>query len=424
MGFKILLVNPNRMRTPPVIPIGLEHVKSALEKHENLVNMVDLLDLTFEEDPRSSLLEALKHNDYDLVGFTIRNIDSCIYFNNEFYLPEIKELVKIPKGLGIPIILGGAGFSAMPEEIRKYLDADYGIIGPSENALPIFLKKLDTKQDLSPLMDGWEFGIDGHSVYSRGDELDYEKYMANEGIVGFRTHVGCDGKCPYCMESNKKLFYREIPSVIQEIQHLVKQDYKHFHLCDSEFNTDLNYCLDLLNELKNKNLDMKWTLYMKPTPFNEKLYQLLSETGAYLITLTVDSDERIQTMNNYDYDDLRQISDYCKKYDIDLAIDLLVGYPGESLTSVPKMLNFFKEIRPKSVGISFYYRLFRNTPLGELIMKDSNLRENLSRDLISNDPFLEPVFFSQLKLRDIEEIINDDDLFQIAGMKAGVNYQL
>ena len=50
----------------------------------------ELRELTLQE-----LEEKLKQNTYDIVGFTIRNIDSCIYFNNEFYLPNIRNLIKI-----------------------------------------------------------------------------------------------------------------------------------------------------------------------------------------------------------------------------------------------------------------------------------------------------------------------------------------
>ena len=67
---------------------------------------------------------------------------------------------------------------------------------------------------------------------------------------------------------------------------------------------------------REKSLPMKWTLYMKPTPYSERLFQLLNDSNAYLITLSVDSDKTIQTLNNYTYDDLANIINYCKKYKI------------------------------------------------------------------------------------------------------------
>jgi len=137
----ILLVNPNTMKNPPVIPIGLEYLITTLEKYGHTG---EILDLCFEDAPIKKLERILCKDSYDIVGFTIRNIDSAIFFNNEFFLPEIKKLVQCAKSYKIPVILGGSGFSAMPNEILNYLEADFGIIGPGEVILPHFLKQLQS----------------------------------------------------------------------------------------------------------------------------------------------------------------------------------------------------------------------------------------------------------------------------------------
>lgn len=169
---------------------------------------------------------------------------------------------------------------------------------------------------------------------------------------------------------------------------------------------------------------LKWALYMKPNPYNEEYFKLLSKSNAYLITLTVDSDQRIQSLNNYSYDDLSKIINYCKKYDIKLAIDMLTGYPYEPLESTEKMIKFFKKKRPSSVGIGFYFRVFKNTQLSKLILSDKNLQMNLNRSLTTNEIFLEPIFYNHLKQNQIEKLIAGDDLFKISGLTEGVNYQL
>jgi coproporphyrinogen III oxidase-like Fe-S oxidoreductase len=163
---------------------------------------------------------------------------------------------------------------------------------------------------------------------------------------------------------------------------------------------------------------------MKPYPYNEKLFELLHKSNANLITLTVDSDKKIQTLNNYSYEDLSKIIDYCNKYEIELAIDLLTGYPHETVESTREILEFFKQNRPKTVGISFYYRIFKNTPLSNLIEKDPVLQQKLTKKYSTDENFLEPIFFSQYNQNDLEDFIDDDDLFRIAGIEPGVNYQL
>ncbi len=421
MGIKILLINPNRMKNPPVIPIGLEYLTTALENHDY---KVDIIDLCFVSSPIEELAIIIEKEIYDIIGLSIRNIDSCIFFNNEFYLHEFKKLIELIKKHEIPIVLGGSGFSAMPDEVMEYLQADYGIIGPGEKIFPKFLKLWQENQLTTNIINGWDYGIDENLIHLRGKKLNYQQYTSSNGIVGFSTHSGCKNQCPYCIEANTKVTFKKIANIIEEIEYLVNLGYTHFHLCDSEFNQELNYSEDFCENLAKKSLLLRWTLYMKPYPYNEKLFQLLHKSNAYLITLSVDSDKRIQNLNNYTYDDLAKIINYCNKYRIEIAIDMLTGYPYESIESTKKMLDFFKVTRPKTVGVSFYYRLYKNTVLGELIRKDHNLHKFLTKPYSREENFLEPVFFSQYNQKVVQDLITGDRLFRIAGVEPGVNYQL
>ena len=421
MGQNILLINPNTMKTPPVIPIGVEYLATALEKKDH---NVDILDLCFVSSPMEELEKVFDKNTYDIVGFTIRNIDTCHYFYNEFYLSEFKKLIDFIKKQDIPIILGGAGFSAMPNEILEYLQADFGIIGPGDIMFPKFLDLWQKNKITSKIFDGWRDGIDNTLVHKRGAKINYQQYISNEGIVGFSTHVGCMNQCPYCVEANTKLSYKKIDNIIDELEFLVNQGYTHFHLCDSEFNSNLNFSIEFCEALANKSLPMKWTLYMKPTPYNERLFELLHKSNAYLITLIVDSDKITQAVNNYDYEDIANIIDLCNSYNIELAIDLLTGYPYETIESTKDMIEFFKENRPKTVGVNYYYRIYKRTALEKLIINNPALQKNSSRGYSEEETFLKPIFFSQYEKKDIEDLIGGDELFHIAGTTPGVNYQL
>lgn len=263
MGLNILLVNPNRFQSPPVIPIGLEYLVTALEKHNH---NAEILDLCFSDTPEKDLDKILNEKSFDLVGLTIRNIDSAIYFNNEFFLTNFKPLVQCVKEQNIPVVLGGSGFSAMPKEILDYLKANYGIIGPGEIIFQKFLELWQSKNIKQKIFNGWEVGVDKDLINLRGNKVDYPRYLKEEGIVGFETHVGCNNQCPYYIEANTRVHFRDISNIIIELAHLIKQGYNHFHTCDTEFNTNLKFSIDFCLALMKRNLDLKWALYMKPNP--------------------------------------------------------------------------------------------------------------------------------------------------------------
>jgi len=420
MPSKILLINPNTYKAPPVLPVGLEYLISALKKHNH---KCDILDLTFSKKPLEKLKNKLENKTYDIIGFSIRNIDTCLFFNNEFFLSKFKEMIESIKNYNIPVVLGGSGFSASPDEILDYLKSDFGIIGPGEKAFPYFLELLESNRLDNEIINGWDYGLDNELEVLRAEEIKYNPYMKNEGIVGFSTHVGCSNSCPYCIEANKRVYYREIENIIKEIEILTGKGYHDFHLCDSEFNESLDFSKAFCAAVIKNSPKFKWTSYMKPYPYDEELFQLLSKTNATLITLSVESDENIQINNRYSYNDLEKIVKYCKKYGIELAIDLLTGYPNENLQSTRNVIRFFKKNRPKTVGINFYYRLFKNTRITQLIKKNPDMQKRLTRPYEKKENYLKPIFYSQYEKEDIEKLISGDNLFKIPGIVPGVNYQ-
>ncbi|MBY9006980.1 MAG: hypothetical protein KGD63_09490 [Candidatus Lokiarchaeota archaeon] len=52
------------------------------------------------------------------------------------------------------------------------------------------------------------------------------------------------------------------------------------------------------------------------------------------------------------------------------------------------------------------------------------MQKKLTRSFSKNEDFLNPIFYHQYNKDDIQELIGKDELFKIAGIKLGVNYQL
>ncbi|MBD3352739.1 MAG: radical SAM protein [Candidatus Lokiarchaeota archaeon] len=431
---KVLLVNPNRFQKPPVIPLGLEYLFISL-KEKNYE--VEILDLCFCDDPLAEIQNLLNKQNYDLIGITIRNVDSVLFYNNEYFLSKIKKIVDITKIFQIPIVLGGIGYSIAPKKILKYLKADFGIIGPGERAIVKLLEDIENRGIKNidyKLINGWDLGLDRDVVYKRTTNIDYNQYLEEDGIVGFETQKGCKNKCSYCVEANKRLYFKDPKNVIGEIADLVEKGYGHFHLCDSEFNQSLKHCKKFLRELiawikreKKERNDFRWALYMVPNTYDEELFALLMKSNAYLITLSVVSDEKEQENTSYNYQDVEKIIQYCNKYEIKIAIDLMVGFPGEKLQSIAKAIQFFRIYKPSSVGINFIFRLYECMQLTEYIFQNeihaSKVYPEISLSSNKELDLLQPHFFRGIKLEAIEKLINKESLFKVEGLQDSVNYQ-
>lgn len=410
---KVLLINPNRYKSPPVPPIGLEYISASLEERGHAV---EILDICFSEDFLEDTSNAVKSFRPDIVGITVRNVDTVLYHTNEFFLDEIKALIHhIKSGHGIKVIVGGTGISTNPEGILEYLDADCAIAGPGENTIHTVLEKIGSSDFAQRIFQGKYTG--GLSCLRRPLRIDYKKYSDSGGVIGFETHKGCSSSCVYCIEANSNVSFKDIRCVIEEIKGFVDSGYNHFHLCDSEFNENLEYAADFCAALKKAGMSIRWALYMKPANFNKNIFRLLKDTGVYLITLSVDSYKKC----DHYWADYEKFIFCAKAYGIKTAVDFLTGFPYENDVDILRHLDQLRRPLPDSVGINTYIRLYKSLRITDIILKDTALKGRLLGNTYDMS-FLKPVFYNHIDTDKLKYLINGDPLFRIEGLEKGVNY--
>lgn len=412
---KVLLINPNRYHFPPVPPIGLEHVAGALERGGHRAEIVDLC---FSPSLYDDLDSAVAGFSPDIAGVTIRNLDSVLYQTNEFFLDGIRDIIEHVKSKHrLDVVIGGTGVSTNPEAVLEYLKADYAVEGPGEDAIIDLLGHMHRPEIKKKLFYGnYRYEI---SCPREKRGVDYSKYFGMGGVAGFETHKGCGSSCAYCIEANTKVSFKKIDDVIAEIKNFVDAGFRRFHLCDSEFNEDIDYCLDFCTALINSRTEIDWAVYMKPANYSKRLFRLMKKSGVSLITLTVDSWKKCPLY----WEDIEKIIFNAKSAGIKIVVDFLAGFPYEDEETFSFYLNLFRRTGPDSVGINTYIRLYKSLQITKIILRDGRLREHLIGDT-ADHTFIRPVFYNHLNTDKLTELIKNDENFRIEGLKRGVNYLL
>lgn len=413
-SMKLLLVNPNRYRTPPVPPLALEYLSGALAgtHHECMV-----LDLCFADDPAAALDSALDDFRPDIAGFTIRNIDTVIYYNNVFFLDDIRGLARRVSARNTPVVLGGAGFTFMPHEILRYIGADMGISGPGERALPALLDNIEAGSTPSdPVLNGWEFAIDPDAPMPRGQDIDYPRYIAVGGLAGFQTQKGCYGACDYCGEANRFVLFRRPERVLDEIESLAAGGIRDFHLCDTEFNQDLYFCSQFLEGLIARDLGIGWVVYLKASPVDEALFRLLAKSGAGPVTLSLPTGHR-------PFERIADIVRMAHDHGIRLAVDYLCGFPGQTLDDIRREIDILREAGPDTVGVNTILRLCPGLGITKTILGSPEHRQYILGDVDASEGLVRPVFYSRFDLDTLRSVIGDDPRFRIEGFERTSNYE-
>ncbi len=435
MATDVLLVNPNRMK-PPVTPIALDYLAHALSTQGI---QTDVLDLCLCQDWKAAIDGYFSDGTVDAVGVTLRNIDDTTFASREFFLPDFKEVTDyLRRRTSAPIVLGGSGFSIMPEDVLSYCDLDLGIVGDGEESLPLLVRRLAAGEDLRSVpglvhRDGSGFkrnpaswgGIDGSAVPLRA-AVDNRRYLAEGGMGSIETKRGCNKGCVYCVDApskGRKLRCRSPQSVASEIEVLLDQGIDCLHLCDAEFNLPASHADEVCREIVRRGLGEKvgWYTYASPIPFSSETAALYRKAGCRGINFGVDSaDNRILRNLGRDYsaEDLRNTATACHEQGLVFMCDLLLGGPGETRESLRRTIEAMKQMSPHRIGAAMGIRIFPGTRLAEMIRQSGPLESNpdLHGAVKGNDRFFKPIFYLSAELGEnapqyLEKLIGGDERF-------------
>ena len=416
---KVALINTNRYLAPPVIPVGLEYLIVPLERRGH---DVALCDLAFAADPEADLVSFLETERPEIIGFTARNVDNVLFHRNDFFLDEIAGLITLARQCSAaPIVAGGASTLCSVEGIRDYLAVDCLIVGPGEEAFPEVVDALSGNAPLPDFVDGWSSGIVADLVHSRGRLIDYRPYLEGGNPAGLEFRKGCDWGCGFCIERKRPILRREVGAVVAEARALAAAGVEMFFLCDSEVNLDIDDTKDLLKAVADAGTGLKWSGYFRPVPFNREMARLAEGSGCGDLTLSVNSRDLSNGDGAYSGAEVREFLELCHDVGIKVAVDLLVGYPGEELSSVDRAIQLLAAVGPETVAVNEFIRLYEDIPVASLSLSPENAGRVIG-ETRGNRSMLKPVFFSGVERRWLSDRISGEPNFVLADAERTVNY--
>ena len=440
MENRVVLAYINPLRKPPVAPIGLDYLASALRRSGF---EADVLDLCLAEDVKETINQYFAENEVLAVGASLRDIDNMSIAAPEFYLPFFKEVVELIKAkTSAPIILGGSGFSLMPETILDYCEVDLGIYGEGEDSFPLLLNKIQRGindfHDIPNLVYRFEGRIRRNPIKQvdlfnlpapEREAINNQLYFLESGVAGVECRRSCTKHCIYCPDpwiKGAKLRYRSPDSVAAEIENLLRQGIDHIYFCDSEFNVpDERYARELCLKLIERGLNsrIKWFADILPVPFPEELASLFLKAGCGGVAFNIDvfSGDMLRNMGrDFTPEDIIQAAEVCHRQNLPFVYYLLLGGPGETKETLKETIENVKRTSPGGVVTVLGIRLLPGTKLAEEIKRGGLLSENpnLQGEVTQNDELFKPIWYVSSTLGSpesareyIAELIGEDESF-------------
>lgn len=345
MPSRVLLVSPNRCVTPdPVFPLGLAHINAALRAAGHETRWLDVL--VNSETLEQALAEFQPH----YVGVSLRNIDDVLILKKETYFDALARITETVRRIRpCPVILGGSGFSVMPERLLTASGADFGIHGEGESGLIALLAALEQGTDPTELK-GLVFRRNGSIVANPPQpapvtqllaEADrppavVEHYLRTSGMLNLQTQRGCAHTCCYCTYPliEGRGHRRRPPGLIaEEMAQLKARGVNYVFIVDSIFNSSPAHVTETCEAILRRGVNLKWGCFLRPAGLTADLMKLMARAGLAHAEFGSDSlcDSVLEAYGKrFNFDDVAQSSEFAKQAGVDACHFLICGGPGET----------------------------------------------------------------------------------------------
>ena len=389
---RVLLISANVASTPySVYPLGMSMVAGALRNAGHQVYQFDFLQSDMSLD---AVAKTIGDQAPEVIGISIRNIDNVNLLNEKRYIEAVRGIVScIRPETDVPVVLGGSGFSILPEVILREVGADYGIVGEGESLMVEFVDNAARGIYPEERCIRASSALIGKEISSpHYDSRLMAFYLKNGNIAGVQTKRGCTHGCVYCtypLLEGPSIRCRDPKAVVDDVQILVeKYGAGHVFFTDSVFNDDQGRYLDVIDEMKRRNVSIPWTAFFKPDGLDDEIVERMKETGLTSAEVGADAatDTTLQKLGkSFRFQHIVDCNDLFGRHEIATAHFYMFGGPGETRETV---LEGIENIRSMRKTVSFIFmglRILPNTPLARIAQRQGLLPRN--------HEMLEPVYY-------------------------------
>ncbi len=390
---KILLISANVTLSPyPIYPLGMSKIAAALTKAGHEVRQADFL---LRDTSVEAMADEVRQFQPGLVGISVRNIDNVNLVHEQYYIQNVKNIVTaVRSATNAKVLLGGAGFSLIPELILKETGADYGIVGEGEVLAVEFAENAAKGIFPDTPVIGPAAKLAGERIGSAlYDERLLAFYLHSGNIASVQTKRGCTHKCVYCsypVLEGSSLRRREPRGVVDDMELLRdKHGCKYIFFVDSVFNDDDGAYLDVVAEMERRNVTIPWTGFFKPGGgLNDGTVERMKKTGFAAAEVGADAacDRTLRKMGkSFTFRDIVECNDLFARHGIAVSHFFMFGGPGETEDTVHEGIKNILSLQKCVVFIFMGIRILPNTPLARLAVKEKLIEPG--------DGLLHPVYY-------------------------------
>ncbi|MBI2667513.1 radical SAM protein [Candidatus Woesearchaeota archaeon] len=292
---------------------------------------------------------------------------------------------------------------------------DFVLRGECEYDIINLIKNLDNMEELKKIKslyfnDKKDSEI---SLINQFDELPYPKYHSYDGQYyqilpvpffkkakwGFLSSSrGCPNLCTFCSPVHRtsygyKYRIRSSRGVVDEMEYLVSIGKNVIEIVDDNFTVSKKQVFEICDEIKKRNLKIKWTVQAKADTLNRDIIFKMKDAGCFCIRMGIEtgSNKLINNIKKYNGDWKNLVIDvfkWGKEANIIMNSYVILGLPNETKEDREETVNLLKEAKPDFVQVH-YFKPYPGSSLYENISNKEDFNEYLYHYNCSSEEFEE-----------------------------------
>ena len=301
-------------------------------------------------------------------------MDRCeVTFASSTFLRDLSELMPLVNTLwrsGKKLIVGGALAGSLCHDWEGSPKVDVLAIGYGEMLIPALAKWIHSGFSVLAPPEGGRLVNKAHTQFmysgvpatlnldhlTRPDWALVEKYHGEDfSLIHYESVRGCPYRCAFCnypfLFDDFKFRTKSARRMAEDWAFYKKElGVKYIGCLDSLFTMPKSRLIDFCNELLARNVDVKWFCYARADDLADlQVVELMKRAGCIQVQIGVESGDRQQLLNmskGASIEDTAKGLQNCRKAGLTSVATLVVGFPGETESSLEATFQFLKANPP------------------------------------------------------------------------------
>lgn len=396
-------------------PLNLLQVGAWMIEHEIEVSLLDAnaLELTLPE-----ALESARSYQFDFVCFTVTNLD---------YLFAIEWIRAFDRTFGKPILVGGAGVEAYPEDVASDPAITAAFHSPAEACLvewlaayveggswwtvpgtcSVYEGKLYNNRPLT-LKKGF---VRPHPARQLVDSSLYFTLLSgNRRFTSAMSIIGCPYSCAFCAERRRVTHIRSAEDVVDEMEICEKEfGIAEIDFFDAGFTMSRDRTLRIAEIYKQRRLRVQWSARVRIDKVDPEQLRAMASMNCRWLGYGIESaDLGVLSQTNKPQGTVELFHrnlQATRDAGIDTTGFFVLGLPGETHRSLSATRRFVETAPLDYVQISPYWPV-PNTPNYEAIVRETGI--DTWREVIRSGPQeMLPLLDSELSMLELHTVASE-----------------